>query len=116
MNSLKLARGPPRSCDLSPLDYVLWGYLKSKVYTNRPHTLDALWLNSERCIRGITVYLLHNVVETNPIVEFSLVHEAETIKSFCAYLTNQINFKLGSMFESLSSNFAFNLLLYLFFQ
>ena len=24
----------PRSCDLIPLDFFLWGYLKSKVYVN----------------------------------------------------------------------------------
>ncbi|CAH1999582.1 unnamed protein product [Acanthoscelides obtectus] len=27
---------PPRSCDLTPLDFFLWGYLKSKVYVNKP--------------------------------------------------------------------------------
>lgn len=54
---------PPRSCDLTPLDYFLWGYLKSKVYANRPQTLDALRLNIERCIREITPDLLHKVVE-----------------------------------------------------
>lgn len=54
---------PPRSCDLTPLDYFLWGYLKSKVYANRPQTLDALRLNIERCIREITPDLLHKVFE-----------------------------------------------------
>jgi transposase len=29
----------PRSCDLTPLDFFLWGYLKSKVYINRPRVL-----------------------------------------------------------------------------
>jgi len=33
---------PPRSPDLSPLDYFLWGHLKSVVYQNRPRTLDDL--------------------------------------------------------------------------
>ncbi|GFV11997.1 putative DD41D transposase [Trichonephila clavipes] len=27
---------PPRSCDLTPLDYFLWGYVKSLVYADRP--------------------------------------------------------------------------------
>jgi len=27
---------PPRSCDLTPLDFFLWGFLKSKVYVNKP--------------------------------------------------------------------------------
>lgn len=33
---------PPRSPDLTPLDYFLWGYLKSKVYTTKPQNLDDL--------------------------------------------------------------------------
>ena len=33
---------PPRSPDLSPLDYFLWGHLKSVVYQNRPRALDDL--------------------------------------------------------------------------
>lgn len=33
---------PPRSPDLTPLDYFLWGYLKSKVYLTRPSDLGEL--------------------------------------------------------------------------
>lgn len=33
---------PARSPDLSPCDFFLWGYLKSKVYEHRPRTLDQL--------------------------------------------------------------------------
>lgn len=33
---------PPRSPDLSTLDFFFWGYLKSKVYNNRPQNLDGL--------------------------------------------------------------------------
>ncbi|GFW50203.1 uncharacterized protein TNCV_4696211 [Trichonephila clavipes] len=32
--------GPVRSCDLTPLDYFLWGYVKSLVYADKPQTLD----------------------------------------------------------------------------
>jgi len=31
---------PPRSSDLSPLDYFLWGYLKSKVYATKLRNLE----------------------------------------------------------------------------
>ncbi|GFW48928.1 uncharacterized protein TNCV_3901261 [Trichonephila clavipes] len=31
---------PPRSCDSTPLDYFLWGYVKSLVYADKPQTLD----------------------------------------------------------------------------
>lgn len=33
---------PPRSCDLTPLDFFLWGYAKDRVYANSPQTLDDL--------------------------------------------------------------------------
>ncbi|GFX00281.1 putative DD41D transposase [Trichonephila clavipes] len=33
---------PPRSCDLTPLDFFLWGYVKSLVYADNPQTLDHL--------------------------------------------------------------------------
>ncbi|GFT74364.1 transposase [Trichonephila clavipes] len=33
---------PPRSCDLTPLDYFLWDYVKSLVYADKPETLDHL--------------------------------------------------------------------------
>jgi len=33
---------PSRSPDLSAPDFILWGYLKSKVYSNRPTDLHAL--------------------------------------------------------------------------
>ena len=31
----------PRSCDLTPLDYYLWGAVKAKCYVNKPE-IDAL--------------------------------------------------------------------------
>ena len=33
---------PPRSPDLTTCDFFLWGYLKSRVYTHKPHTLSDL--------------------------------------------------------------------------
>ncbi|GFY09567.1 hypothetical protein TNCV_4322451 [Trichonephila clavipes] len=39
---------PPRSCDLTPLDYFLWGYVKSLVYADKPQTLDHLEGNIRR--------------------------------------------------------------------
>lgn len=33
---------PPRSPDLTPMDFFLWGYLKSKVYANQPTSLAHL--------------------------------------------------------------------------
>lgn len=41
---------PQRSCDLTPLNFFLWGYLKSQVYTNKPQTTDALKVNINHAI------------------------------------------------------------------
>ncbi|GFW05895.1 putative transposable element [Trichonephila clavipes] len=45
---------PPRSCDLTPLDYFLWGYVKSLVYADKPQTLDHLEDNIRRVIAECT--------------------------------------------------------------
>ncbi|KZC12688.1 hypothetical protein WN55_04156 [Dufourea novaeangliae] len=44
------ANWPPRSCDLTPLDYFLWGHVKSLVYADKPATIDALEANIIRVI------------------------------------------------------------------
>ena len=31
---------PPRSCDLTPLDYYLWSAIKDKCYADKPETID----------------------------------------------------------------------------
>ena len=54
---------PPRSCDLTPLDYFLWGYVKSLVYADKPATIDALEDNIVRVIRDIRPALLEKVTQ-----------------------------------------------------
>jgi hypothetical protein len=54
---------PPRSCDLTPLDYFLWGYVKSLVYTDKPATLEALEANIQATIDAIRPDLLEKVVK-----------------------------------------------------
>ncbi|CAH1955285.1 unnamed protein product [Acanthoscelides obtectus] len=54
---------PPRSCDLTPLDFFLWGYLKSKVYVNKPATLQELKSNIIAEINAIEPTMLQNVIE-----------------------------------------------------
>ncbi|GFW89254.1 uncharacterized protein TNCV_4934221 [Trichonephila clavipes] len=49
---------PPRSCDLTPLDYFLWGYVKSLVYADKPQTLDHLEDNIRRVIANIRPQML----------------------------------------------------------
>ncbi|GFU82635.1 transposable element Tc3 transposase [Trichonephila clavipes] len=54
---------PPRSCDLTPLDYFLWGYVKSLVYVDKPQTLDHLEDNIRRIIADIRPQMLEKVIE-----------------------------------------------------
>ncbi|GFX96084.1 transposase [Trichonephila clavipes] len=54
---------PPRSCDLIPLDYFLWGYVKSLVYADKPQTLDHLEDNIRRVIADIRPQMLEKVIE-----------------------------------------------------
>ncbi|GFV40201.1 putative transposable element [Trichonephila clavipes] len=54
---------PPRSCDLTPLDYFLWGYVKSLVYADKPQTLDHLEDNIRRVIGDIRPQMLEKVIE-----------------------------------------------------
>jgi len=49
----------PRSCDLTPLDFFLWGYLKSQS-TNKSQTIDALKVN---IINAIQPDLCEKVIE-----------------------------------------------------
>ncbi|GFV42235.1 DUF4817 domain-containing protein [Trichonephila clavipes] len=54
---------PPRSCDLTPLDYFLWGYVKSLVYADKPQTLDHLEDNIRCVIADIRPQMLEKVIE-----------------------------------------------------
>ncbi|GFX73456.1 uncharacterized protein TNCV_3402671 [Trichonephila clavipes] len=49
---------PSRSCDLTPLDYFLLGYVKSLVYADKPQTLDHFEDNIRRVIADIRQQIL----------------------------------------------------------
>lgn len=53
---------PPRSCDLTPLDFFLWGYLKEKVYVNNPRTIPELKDEIIRHINGIEPQVCLSVI------------------------------------------------------
>ncbi|GFU69124.1 DUF4817 domain-containing protein [Trichonephila clavipes] len=54
---------PPKSCDLTPLGYFLWSYVKSLVYADKPQTLDHLEDNIRRVIADIRPQMLEKVIE-----------------------------------------------------
>ncbi|GFU66252.1 transposase [Trichonephila clavipes] len=58
---LKLAS---RSCDLTPLDSFLLGYVKSLVYADKPQTLDHLEDKIHRVIADIRPQMLEKVIES----------------------------------------------------
>ena len=51
---------PPRCCDLTPLDYSLWGAVKDKCYANHPETIEALKHEIEVAIHGIEAQTIEN--------------------------------------------------------
>lgn len=54
---------PPRSPDLTPADFFLWGYLKSKVYNPLPSNLNVLKQRITEEINSIPRALLQRVIE-----------------------------------------------------
>ncbi|GFX65208.1 uncharacterized protein TNCV_4820991 [Trichonephila clavipes] len=54
---------PPRSCDLTPIDYFLWGYVKSLVYADKSQTLGHLEDNIRRVIADIEPQMLEKVID-----------------------------------------------------
>ena len=55
---------PPRSPDYSPLDYFLWGHLKSVVYVERPRNIEQLMEKIRLEFKKITVDMLRNVANS----------------------------------------------------
>jgi len=49
---------PPCSPNLTPPDYFLCGYLKGRVYQNKPQTIDTLKANITEEIQAVTVDVL----------------------------------------------------------
>ena len=49
------------SCDLTPLDYYLWGAVKYKCYADMPEAIDALKDNIREAIGYIQLHTIDNV-------------------------------------------------------
>ena len=54
---------PTLSCDLTPLDYYLWGAVKDKCYADKPDTIDALKDNIRVSIGEIQLHTIHNMLK-----------------------------------------------------
>ena len=55
---------PPRSCDLTPLDFFLWGYMKDKVYADASLSIQELKEKIRAVIHAIEPQMSGNVMET----------------------------------------------------
>ena len=54
---------PPRSCDLTPLDYYLWAAVKDKCYADKQKTTAALKDNIREAIGEIHLHTNDNVLK-----------------------------------------------------
>ena len=54
---------PPRSCDMTPLDYYLCSAVKDKCYADKPKTIDALKDNIREAIGEIQLHTIDNVLK-----------------------------------------------------
>ena len=54
---------PPRSYDLTPLNYYLWGAVKDKCYADKPETIDALKDNIREAIGEIQLHIIDNMLK-----------------------------------------------------
>ncbi|GFV59591.1 uncharacterized protein TNCV_4259841 [Trichonephila clavipes] len=80
---------PPRSCDLTPLDNFLWGYVKSLVYADKPQTLDHLEDYIRRVIADIRPQMLEKVIE-------NWMSRLDYIRASRGSPMSEIIFKIGS--------------------
>ena len=82
---------PPRSFDLNPRDFWLWGYLKATVYRDRITSLSDLKESVESYMCNIPQFLLHSTVE-HAILLFQMVadngghHIEHVLYTFVDYL------------------------------
>ena len=60
---------PPRSCDLTPLEYYLWVAVKYKCYADKPETIDALKDNIREAIGEIQLHTIVKVLKIGSIVK-----------------------------------------------
>jgi len=54
---------PPRSCDLTPCDFFLWGFVKFRIYVNKPQKIPELKVEFRRVIGETEPQLCGNVIE-----------------------------------------------------
>ena len=54
---------PPRSCDLTPLDYFSWGAVNDKCYANHPETIQDLKYEIQAAVAAIRPETIEKVLQ-----------------------------------------------------
>ncbi|GBL81016.1 hypothetical protein AVEN_83102-1 [Araneus ventricosus] len=69
---------PPRSPDLNPLTFFLWGYIKQRVYATPPPTLQELRNRITDACASVSPAMLYNVQrEVQSRVQMCIVAEGQ---------------------------------------
>jgi hypothetical protein len=50
--------------DITPPDFLLWGFLKERIYSNNPRSTEDLKHNTEQVVAGIDQQTLRKVAKT----------------------------------------------------
>lgn len=80
---------PPGSCNLTPLDFFLWGLLKMQVYANEPRTTGALSQHNP-CRHSISAWPMRQSQKKLDISDSR--HPAETRRPFKRFHSHTIIF------------------------
>ena len=92
---------PPHSPDLTPPDYFLWGYLKWRVYQNKPRTIDALKANITEEIQAVTADVLARTFQNmarrvHSCLDANGGHFQDMLWCHISHTTNVLLFKFSS--------------------
>ena len=60
LSSAVLENRPPRSPDITPLDFFLWGYIKDKVYSTPVPNVETLKARVTAALATVTMEMLEN--------------------------------------------------------
>jgi hypothetical protein len=103
LSHLSHLQWPPRSPNLAPCDFFLWGYLKSLVYVDRPRTLAHLKNNIRDAIANIPIDMLQRVDTNLKITDFINVC-AMGIAIYPMSFSRLYGKKLGKLYSQMKRN------------
>ena len=99
---------PPRSCDLTSLDYYLWGATKCKRYVDKPETIDFLKDNIREVIGEIQLHTIDNVLKnwTDRVGYCMAIRGSHLNEIIFHYYPEGLYFQIKKKFEKIFSSFV----------